>query len=233
MRVVIYLRVSSVGQLDGLGLDIQEQACRAYAVKMGWKIVDIIQDGAVSGALPADERPGLTKALNMLVDCAEQEACADVLLAARLDRLARELHIQEAILAQVWKGGNEVHTCDVGEVRRDDPDDPMRTAIRQVMGVFAQLDRAMIAKRLRDGRKRKADLGGHAYGVYPYGWSKVGRHLHEQAVITLMKECRTAGLTLQGVADHLNARGYTTRKGRPWTIRTVYNVVSRNQEATR
>lgn len=58
-------------------------------------------------------------------------------------------------------------TCDLGEVRRDEPDDPMRTAIRQVMGTFAQLDRALLVKRLRDGGAAKARAGGHAVADTP------------------------------------------------------------------
>jgi len=58
-----------------------------------------------------------------------------VLLVACLDRLARDLAVQEAGLAQAWSIDAEVHTCDLGEVRRDDPDDPMSTAFRQGPGV--------------------------------------------------------------------------------------------------
>lgn len=65
-------------------------------------------------------------------------------------------------------------TADAGEVLANDPDDPMRTAMRQVVGVFAELDRAMIAKRMRDGRKAKADAGRHAVGAYPYGFTGTG-----------------------------------------------------------
>lgn len=63
----------------------------------------------------------------------------------------------------------------VGEVYRDDPDDPMRTAIRQVMGVFAELDRKMVAKRLRDGRLAKAAAGRKAVGDYPFGYAATGK----------------------------------------------------------
>jgi hypothetical protein len=33
-------------------------------------------------------------------------------------------------------------------VLQDDSNDPMRTALRQVVGVFAELDRRMVVKRL-------------------------------------------------------------------------------------
>lgn len=70
--------------------------------------------------------------------------------------------------------GVQVHSADVGKVARDDPDDPMRTAMRQMAGVFAELDRAMTVKRVRDGRKAKKAKGGHPSGSYPYGFCKAG-----------------------------------------------------------
>ncbi|MEU9323992.1 recombinase family protein [Streptomyces canus] len=56
------------------------------------------------------------------------------------------------------------------EVHQDDPDDPMRTAMRQVIGVFAELDRRMVVKRLRGGRTAKAASGRKAVGAYAYGF---------------------------------------------------------------
>ena len=74
-------------------------------------------------------------------------------------RLARALTVQEAALAIAWQAGGRVFTADTGEVLRDDPDDPMRTALRQVVGGVAELDRRMVVKRLRDGRAAKASTG--------------------------------------------------------------------------
>lgn len=225
MHVITYLRVSTESQLDGYGLDVQEQACRAYAEAHNLTSVATFVDAGVSGTKPAVERPGLLGALELL---AENKASA--LLAARLDRVAREVGVQEAILGRVWGLGCEVHTVDVGCIPRDDPDDPMRTAMRQMAAVFAQLDRAMITKRLRDGRRRKAELGGKAHGAYPYGWSKTGPIPEERAIIAEIIGCLAAGQTLQAVADQLNQAGKVTRWGRPWTVRTVHNIASRNQQ---
>ncbi|MFI0218858.1 recombinase family protein [Streptomyces lydicus] len=52
-----------------------------------------------------------------------------------LDRLARELVVHEAALAQCWKHGGRAFMADQGEILPDDPEDPMRTAMRQLMGV--------------------------------------------------------------------------------------------------
>src|SRR5688572_22577813 len=68
-----------------------------------------------------------------------------------------------------WALGATVYAVDLGEVPRDDPDDPMRTALRQMVGVFAQLERGTVVARLRAGRRRKHELGGYAFGAPAYG----------------------------------------------------------------
>ncbi len=156
-----------------------------------------------------------------------------MLLAARLDRLARDRWVQEAILGQVWRLDARVHTVDIGEERRDDPDDPMRIAMRQMVGVFAQLDRTTTTKRLRDGRRAKAAAGGKAVGVYPYGWDRDGPVPCEQRVLVRLLDRAERGWTLQAVAAHLNERGTRTRHGRMWTTGTAHNVLARHRSRGR
>jgi DNA invertase Pin-like site-specific DNA recombinase len=72
-------------------------------------------------------------------------------------------------VAAIWRDDGHVSAVDQGEVMRDDPDDPMRTAMRQMVGVFAELDRPLVITRLRDGRRAKAAQGGMAVGRYPFG----------------------------------------------------------------
>ncbi|MFB6710636.1 recombinase family protein, partial [Streptomyces sp. NPDC056333] len=136
LRLVMYLRVSTGGQLDGYGLDAQEADCRKWAKKHGHKIVAVRTDGAVTGKSTDDERAGLTEALALLAD-----GTGDGLLAPNLDRLARELTIQEAALSVIWAYGSRAFTADHGEHLADDEDDPMRTFVRHVMGAAAQLER--------------------------------------------------------------------------------------------
>ncbi|WP_442922142.1 recombinase family protein [Microbacterium sp. Cr-K29] len=189
VSAVLYLRVSSLGQLEGFGLDVREQACRAYAKARGIRIAATFRDEGVSGTLDAAQRDGLMSALARL-----QDGDVDALLVARLDRIARTLTVQEAVLAQVWKHNRAVHSADVGEVVQDDPDDPMRTAMRQMAGVFAQLDRSMVVKRMRDGRKAKAAAGGRSVEPAPYGYIARDGGLYpvpeEQDALARMNELR-------------------------------------------
>src|SRR5207245_141061 len=132
---------------------------------------------------------------------------------------------QEAILATVWKSGGVVHATARGEIPPDDPDDPMRTAIRQIMGVIAQLDRAMIAKRMRNGRKAKAAQGGYAgYGSPAFGQRSVDRELvtdeREVAVTARMRQLRGQGLSYRLIAAQLNAEGLESKRGGAWHSQT-------------
>src|SRR4051794_27540901 len=216
MRLVEYLRVSSETQLEGFGLDVQRSANRRWARATGHKIVATFTDAGVSGATQAGDRPGLSAALLTL----QQPPSAEGVLVARLDRLARALTVQEAALAVAWRAGGRVFTADAGEVLQDDPDDPMRTALRQVVGVFAELDRRMVVKRLRDGRGAKAAAGRHATGPYRYGWRGAGKgrsrdaapHPNEQAVVARVIELRRAGESYRAIAAALDDEGLRPRR---------------------
>ena len=163
MKVTAYIRVSTAGQVkDGLGLATQERLIKAWAKSGGHKIVAIRRDEGVSGANGIGDREGLPLALADIED-----GQAEAIVVSSIDRLARVLHVQEAILGYIWKDGGKLYTVDGGEVDQDDPDDPMRKAMRKMAGVFAELDRDMVIKRLRNGRQTKASNGGYAGGAPP------------------------------------------------------------------
>jgi DNA invertase Pin-like site-specific DNA recombinase len=122
-------------------------------------------------------------------------------------------------------------TADGGEVLRDDPDDPMRTAMRQMAGVFAQLDRGLITKRLRDGRRVKAEGGGYAGGRPPLGKRAVGGELvddvEEQRTVARIRALRADGCSLRAIAETLTAEGYTPRRSERWHAQSIKRIVDR------
>lgn len=230
MKLVGYVRVSGLGQAtDGFGLQVQQAAIRSWAKSNGHRIVRIERD-EISGATDHEDRPGLSAAL-----LAVAEDDAEGLLVPRLDRLARALTVQEATLAYAWRCGARVFTADAGEVLRDDPDDPMRTALRQVVGVFAELDRRMTVKRMRDGRKAKAASGRHSVGQYPYGMRSTGKgrdkdagpDAAEQAVVARILALRAGGRSYHSIVEVLNAEGVEPRRAAKWNAMSVRNVVLR------
>jgi DNA invertase Pin-like site-specific DNA recombinase len=233
MKVVGYVRVSTERQAEvGLGLEVQEQAILSWAQERGHVLVAVLRDEGISGTREAADRPGLSAALNALED-----GEADGVVVARLDRLARSLTVQEAVLATVWRAGGKVFSVDVGEVLEDDPDDPMRTFVRQVMGAAAQLERGMIAARLRDGRRRKHMTGGYAYGSPPFGYRAEGRALvpvlEEQATIRRMSELHAEGRSFRAIAAQLDREGLPARRGGRWHGRQVGRILGSERSASR
>ncbi|MGO9294930.1 MAG: recombinase family protein [Streptosporangiaceae bacterium] len=240
MKLVMYTRVSSKTQMEGYGLDAQQADCREWAKAHGHKIVRHCSDDAVSGMLGADavhgfnldERPGLRRALDALAD-----GTADGLLTGKLDRLGRSVTVQEAMLAWVWRHGRPVFCADQGEILQDDPDDPMRTAMRQMQTVFVQLDKALAVKRMQDGRKAKAAAGRHAVGAYPFGYRGAGAGRErdaapdpaEQQAVALITGLHAAGRSYRQIIAALETAGLAPRRAAAWSPATVRKIVLREQ----
>lgn len=225
-----YRRVSTTGQVDRYGLVAQETDLKAYARsnRETVRLIRIETDGAKPGSLPPDERPGLLAALRAI----ERGEADGLLVPGDLDRLARQLTVQEGILGKIWSIGGVIHSTTRGEIPPDDPDDPMRTAIRQIMGVIAQLDRAMTAKRMRNGKKAKAATGGYAgFGSPEFGKRSVNGELvddeDQAAVIARMRELRAEGIGYKAIADRLNSEGLKSKRGGSWHPQTVARVLGR------
>jgi DNA invertase Pin-like site-specific DNA recombinase len=235
LRLAMLLRVSTAGQLDGYGLEAQEKDCRKWVrtagpALRGVRIIRVCTDGGITGKAGDDERPGLAEALQLLAN-----GEIDGVLAPNLDRVARQLTQQEAILSVVWAHGGRVFTADRGEHLPDDDDDPMRTFVRQVMGAAAQLERGLIAKRLRNGRKTKAAAGGYAYGAPAYGQRSEDKALtvdsDEAAVLEQMHAWQTEGVSIRGICDRLNEADVPSKRGGRWHPTTVARLLNPDARA--
>jgi DNA invertase Pin-like site-specific DNA recombinase len=225
MRLVAYLRVSTDLQAEqGLGLDVQRRGIRAWAKAHGHRIVRFHSDEGISGSNGVETRQGLLDALNDL-----EAGDAAGLVMYRLDRLARKLTVQEATLARVWSMGCTAYSVDLGEIPQDDPDDPMRTALRQMVGVFSQLERGMIAARLRSGRRLKAERGGYAGGAPKYGYRASEGDLvpdeREAATVARILQMHADGTGSRGIAAALNADGVPAKRGGSWSSAQVCRVI--------
>jgi DNA invertase Pin-like site-specific DNA recombinase len=228
MRYVVYLRVSTDAQADGgQGLDIQEAACRKWLREGRHRLVEVCSDAGRSGSLDVGHRPGLARALALVG--ADR---ADGVLVHRLDRLARDLVLQEQLLAELHRRGKQLASVDLTENASllYSPDDPTRALVRRMLGSIAQYEREVIRLRLMAGRARKKLEGGYAGGGPPFGWAAVRGQLvkipGEQMQIRLMRKMREDhGMSYRQIAARLEELGIRSRaphgKWRPDTIRGI------------
>lgn len=231
MKLAAYLRVSTDAQAErGLGLDVQEQAIKAWAKGEGHRIALWARDEGLSGSNGLDTRIGLVDAVG-----AVQDRTVQGLVVYRLDRLARDLVLQESLLAEVWKSGGRVFSTSPSEDGYLDPsgaeDDPSRALIRQILGAVNQYERAMIRLRLRAGRARKREQGGYADGPPPLGYRAEGgtlvRDEQEQAIVERIVALRASGASLRGICQALEKEGLTPKRASRWHPESVRSILAR------
>jgi DNA invertase Pin-like site-specific DNA recombinase len=225
MKVYGYIRVSGRGQMDGDGPERQETAIRLYCVQHNLDLVSVFIES--------------TSGTNDLEDRAEFQRMRDFLgqnmgvVVEKLDRLARDLMIQEQFVADLQRNGVTLYST-------QEPDlcskDPARILVRQIMGAFAQYDRAMIVSRLRGARQRIRARGGRCEGRSPYGYKIAGdkgqKALHpiasEQEVIKQIRVLRDSGSNIYSITSWLNASQFKPRGGTQWHPQQVVRILDRS-----
>jgi len=234
VKLVGYVRVSTATQVeDGLGLDVQKAAIRAWCKANGHKLVAVLADEGVSGAKELDDRPGLADALDII-----RGTKAQGIVVPRLDRLARDLIVQETILAEVRRIGGEAFSTSPAEASylTDDPDDPSRKLIRQVLGAVSEYERSMVVLRLRNGRRRKAQTGGYASGAPAFGYEARDGDLveleEEQFTVKRICDLRASGASLRAICSTLESEGRSSKRGgTSWQPMAVKRVLDRLDDA--
>jgi DNA invertase Pin-like site-specific DNA recombinase len=140
-RAALYLRVSTLDQTTAN----QERELREVAGRMGCEITKVYRDHGVSGAKGRDKRPQFDA---LCKDAARRQF--DIIMAWSVDRLGRSLQDLVAFLA-------EIHTLKVDLYLHRQGIDTTTAggkAMFQMMGVFAEFERAMIQERVRAGLAR-------------------------------------------------------------------------------
>jgi DNA invertase Pin-like site-specific DNA recombinase len=228
-RALGYTRVSTVEQADAFGLAAQEAAIQQHCRSEGLRLVDVVSDEGASGSNGLESREGLAAAVARL-----EVGEADVLVVARVDRLARDLVLQETILERLRQGGFDVQSVAEPDLTGDDP---TRVLIRQVLGAIAQYERGVIRARMMAGKAVKRARGGYTGGRPPYGQrAEQGRLVADEAEASSVRrihDLRDEGLSLRQIASVLDREGFRP-KGKSWHPATVARLIERLPEtATR
>jgi site-specific DNA recombinase len=218
-EAIAYYRVSTDLQRDEGTIQIQQMKVREFASKQGYEIIGEFFDDGVSGGLR--HRSGLNQLLAAL-----QDTPAQYVIIYKLDRLARDLYIQEGLIQEF----NRLNKQIVSTLEPDlDSTDPFRKAFRQMLGVFSEFEKAMIALRLEGGRERKARLGGwHGGNIFGYknAEGKLEIDPVESETVKLIFKLRRQHAPYRTIARELNTQGHKTKRVKTkWSgtaIRKIY-----------
>jgi site-specific DNA recombinase len=221
MKIATYTRISTDEDHQPYSLEAQADRLANYVKSQeGWKITRRFSDQASGATL---ERPGLQRALK------EAEAKRfDLLLVYRVDRLSRSVRGLAQILEQLDHAGVLFRSA-------TEPFDTASSAGRmmvQMLGVFAEFERATIVERVIAGMERKAARGEWIGGTIPFGYrhDTERRYLEpDPAEASVVQEIfHRYGERLEGatsLANWLHERGYRTRAGKPFSTHTVLNIL--------
>ena len=126
-----YLRVSTIDQTTAN----QERELRQVAERMGCEVVKVYKDHGISGAKGRDRRPAFD---GMCRDATKRQF--DVIMAWSVDRLGRSLQDLVAFLSEIHALRVDLYLHQQGL----DTTTPAGKAMFQMLGVFAEFERAMI-----------------------------------------------------------------------------------------
>ena len=218
MKAYAYLRVSGKGQIEGDGFTRQLGAIKSYAAANGIKIVEVYREEGVTGTTESMNRPAWVE----MIGCILADGVKTVLI-EKLDRLARDLMVQEHIIRDLRERGITLISAAEPDLCSDDP---TRKLLRQIMGAIAEYDKSMIVLKLRGARQRIRARGERCEGRKPYG-----AYSGESRVLARMRELRDAGMGFDRIAEALNAEGPKPRIGQRWWGKTINNILSAQEGA--
>jgi DNA invertase Pin-like site-specific DNA recombinase len=213
-KFVAYYRVSTTKQgINGLGMDAQRNAVFNYLNGGKWALAAEFAEVETG---KRNDRQELGKAIAL---CRKEGA---TLLIAKLDRLARNA----AFLLNLRDSGVDFIAVDMPHA------DKFTVGI---MALVAEKERDMISQRTKDGlaaaRRRGTRLGNPRPQEAVRCAVKANQERAEayaQGLTSVIQQIKKAHVTsLRGIAQCLNARGFTTPNGKTFAAQSVKNLLDR------
>lgn len=220
---IAYLRTSSAANV-GAERDSakrQRSAIEDFAARDGWVVVEEFYDADVSGADPIETRPGFSA----LLDRIEGSGVRTVLV-EDASRFARQLIIQEAGIIALIERGVRVLTSSGDDLTATE--DPFKVAMRQIAGVFAQLEKARLVGKLKVARERRRAMGVKVEGRKSY--AEIDERDHAGQMLALARKLRRKSpkkgrRSLRAVSAELAKQGFVSSSGKPYGATAVARML--------
>lgn len=213
-NVVSYLRVSTVMQgKSGLGLEAQREAVARYLAGSGGTLLEEFEEvetGKGSDAL--DKRPKLKAAIAL---AKKRKA---VLVIAKLDRLARNVHF----ISGLMETGVQFKCCDFPSADR---------TMIHIYAAMAEHEGRRISERIRDALAAKKANGGtlgNAASLKPLNGARAGdAALFAAKLKPTLEAFKAQNMTQRAMMEALNKAGTKTAQGGQWSLMQLQRVMAR------
>lgn len=223
IRVAIYVRVSTLHQIDRDSLPMQKQDLLAYAkIMLGTDDCVIFEDAGYSGK--NTDRPKFQEMMSQI-----RAGGFTHLLVWKIDRISRNL----LDFATMYNELKDLGVVFVSKNEQFDTSTAMGEAMLKIILVFAELERNMTSERVTATMISRANNGLWNGGRVPFGYDWDS----EQQIFSInSEECNIVHMihdlyederSLVREARILNAKGYRTRHGNEWNPVSLH-IILRN-----
>lgn len=217
-KAVIYARFSSDMQRHE-SIEAQVRACKEYAERKGYEVIEVYADEACSGT--NDNRPAFQK---MLTDSGKGKFSYAIV--HKLNRFARSRYY--SVVNRHHLNRNGVSLLSVSENIDGGPQSIILESIYEGMAEFFSVD---LANEVEKGKRENALKGKHVGGIPPLGYDvdKETRLLtvngfEAEAVKTIFSMCLD-GNTYAEITSFLNQQGYRTKAGKDFTATSLNSIL--------
>lgn len=208
----IYVRISQDRGGAGLGVERQEQECRALAKRLSWSVTEVYCDNDMS-AFSGRRRPDYER---MLTDI--EAGTLTAVIAWHPDRLHRRSAELERYISVCERHRVENQTVTAGMWDLSTPSG--RMTARQ-LGAVAAYESEHKSERLKSARIQQAKNGRHHGGIRCYGYDKDGVTVVADEAAEIASACSAiaGGASLRSIVRDMNAREVPTATGKVggWT----------------
>lgn len=187
-------------------------------------MVEVYNDNDIS-AWSGKRRPGY----QAMLQAVERDE-VDVIVAWHPDRLHRQMRELVPFIDLVNEHRVTIETVTAGELDLSTPSGRMNA---RIVGSVAEYESEHKAERIKSKMAQLAAEGRNHGGSRPYGWTEDRIHLDpsEASVVRQMAAMLLEGEPVMAIARQLNAAGFTTATGKPWTGVGVRDALIRDRNA--
>ncbi|HBG25691.1 MAG TPA: hypothetical protein DDX75_01190 [Phycisphaerales bacterium] len=183
MNVGLYIRVSTLQQVDKDSLELQESMLKSYCKTHGHKVINLFKDAGLS-AKKDNVRPALKQLIQFV-----KEKKIELVLVTKIDRISRSL---KDLLDMICL----FHEHDVAFVaitQNIDTSGYMGRFTLNLLGAIAELEREMTAERVSEVMRHRASNGKWNGGVIPYGYTTQQR-IYKQSIKEKKSKAEAMGI---------------------------------------